>query len=97
MACGEGKRSHFELLREAAPNKEHPIHSLVVSDRSALTACERFPADHRMLVEPACGANLAAVYEEVPELREFGRILVIACGGVTCTIDQIREWAARCV
>lgn len=75
--------------------KKHPIHSVVVSDRSALSACERFLADHRMLVEPACGASLAAVYEKVPALERFSTVLVVVCGGATATIDQIREWANK--
>ena len=36
-----------------------PVHSHLVSDRAALQACERFLQDHRLLVEPACGAALA--------------------------------------
>ncbi|MDT4845224.1 Phenylserine dehydratase [compost metagenome] len=74
---------------------EHPIRSVLVSDLSALSACERFLADHRILVEPACGASLAAVYEPAPELEAFKRLLVIACGGATATIDQVREWKDR--
>lgn len=73
--------------------REHPIRSVVVSDRSALSACERFLADHRLLVEPACGASLALAYEGAPELEPFGNVLVIVCGGATATIDQIRQWA----
>lgn len=80
--------------RAARWAKEHPIRSLVVSDSSALSACERFLSDHRILVEPACGASLAPVYEQAPELREFETVLVIVCGGATATIDQIRQWAA---
>jgi L-serine/L-threonine ammonia-lyase len=38
------------------------VHSLVVSDRQAVQACVDFANDHRTLVEPACGAALAAVY-----------------------------------
>lgn len=75
--------------------KEHPIHSIVVSDRSALSACERFLADHRILVEPACGASLAMAYERAPELENHDQILVIVCGGATATIDQIRAWATQ--
>jgi L-serine/L-threonine ammonia-lyase len=74
-------------------SKAHPIRSVVVSDRSALSACERFLVDHRILVEPACGASLALAYERAPELEGFETVLVIVCGGATCTIDQIREWA----
>jgi len=71
-------------------SKHHPIHSVLVSDQSALTACERFLDDHRLLVEPACGASLAAVYENAPELENFSNILVVVCGGATSTINQIR-------
>ncbi|MBU6953435.1 serine/threonine dehydratase family protein [Hahella sp. HN01] len=73
--------------------RQHSIHSVVVSDPSALSACERFLTDHCILVEPACGASLAAVYENHPVLATFDRILVIVCGGATATIDQIRKWA----
>ncbi|MBD3895006.1 pyridoxal-phosphate dependent enzyme [Halomonas sp. ML-15] len=72
-------------------SKKHPIRSVVVSDQSALTACERFLDDHRILVEPACGASLAVVYENAPELKAFSNVLVVVCGGATFTIDQIRQ------
>lgn len=78
-------------------SEEHPIHSVVVSDQSALSACERFLADHRILVEPACGASLAVVYDNKPELERFATVLVVVCGGATSTIDQIREWAKKYV
>lgn len=71
----------------------HPIHSVLVSDQDALSACERFLADHRVLVEPACGASLAMAYGNAPELSRFRNILVVVCGGATATIDQIREWS----
>lgn len=73
--------------------KDHPIHSVLVSDGSALSACERFLADHRLLVEPACGASLAPVYENAPELQSYKTIVVVVCGGATATLDQIRQWA----
>lgn len=74
---------------------ERPIHSVLVSDQSALSACERFLTDHRVLVEPACGASLALAYENSPELRDIGTLLVIVCGGATATFDQIRGWTRR--
>jgi L-serine/L-threonine ammonia-lyase len=72
--------------------QEHPMQSLVVSDASALSACERFLADHRVLVEPACGAGLSVLYDRHPALQAFERILAIVCGGATATIEQIRAW-----
>ena len=77
-------------------SREHPVRSVVVSDGDALAACERFLADHRMLVEPACGASLAAVYGQAPELEGLRSVVIEVCGGATATIDQIREWAAAC-
>ena len=73
-------------------SKAHPIHSVVVSDRAAVAACIRFLSDHQMLVEPACGASLAAVYDSAPELDRFKSILVIVCGGSTATVEQLKQW-----
>jgi L-serine/L-threonine ammonia-lyase len=75
--------------------RERAIESVVVTDAEALAACERFLADHRVLVEPACGASLALAYDAHPALAPFESVLVIACGGATATIDQIRLWAQR--
>lgn len=74
--------------------RERPVRSLRVSDASALRACEQFLADHRVLVEPACGAALAAVYDadHADALAEFQRVLVIVCGGATATLAQIQAW-----
>lgn len=77
-----------------AYSKAHPTQSLLVTDRSALGACEKFLSDHRVLVEPACGASLAVIYDQRPELALFRNILVVVCGGATATIEQIRAWAS---
>lgn len=74
-------------------SKEHAIHSVLVSDKSAVDACKRFLSDHRVLVEPACGASLALAYENSLALEQFKTVLVIVCGGATATVDQIRHWA----
>ena len=73
-------------------SKKHPIRNVVVSDRAAVAACERFLADHRLVVEPACGASLATIYEGVPELDCFKSILVVVCGGATTTVEQLQQW-----
>jgi len=77
----------FELLRQ------HPVRSLVVSDAAAVAACERFLDDQRLLVEPACGAALAPVYDRASALADFGSVLVVVCGGVTMTAEQLRQWS----
>lgn len=72
----------------------HRIENLVLSDQAAVKASMRFLDDHRMLVEPACGASLAAVYDQAPELKQYKSVLVIVCGGVTATLAQLQAWAA---
>ena len=76
-------------------SKNHPIHSVVVSDRAAVSACERFITDQRLVVEPACGAALAVVYDALPELDSFQSVLVIVCGGVTASVEQLQRWSKQ--
>lgn len=57
------------------------VQSHLVDDDAALAACERFLDDHRMLVEPSCGAALAAAYAGLPELAVAERVVVVVCGG----------------
>ncbi len=75
-------------------SQTRPLHSVVVSDKAAVDACQRFIADQRLVVEPACGAALAAVYERVPQLAPYRNVLVIVCGGVTATTQQLDHWSA---
>ncbi|AXU96227.1 serine dehydratase [Erwinia persicina] len=69
--------------------REHTVQSLLVSDRAAVNACTRFLNDHRVLVEPACGASLAVVYDMHPQLAAYHNLLVIVCGGATSSIAQL--------
>ena len=52
----------------------------------------RFYQDHHLLVEPACGASLAALYEEADFLSGKQNILAIVCGGAGVTISQLEQW-----
>lgn len=78
----------FELTRT------HDIRSVVVSDREAVEACFGLLHDHRVLVEPACGATLAALYRKDAALSSFESPLVIVCGGTTATLEQLQTWRA---
>ena len=60
----------------------HTVRSALVSDAQALSACQRFAHDHRILVEPACGAALAALYETPEAAGGVRTVLVVVCGGV---------------
>lgn len=85
------KRVCDQALRCAS---EHPIHSLLVSDLAAVTACERFLDDHRVLVEPACGASLAVIYDQHPQIAAYQNLLVIVCGGATSSLEHLQKMAA---
>ena len=75
--------------------RRHPVRSVVVPDSAAVAACIRFMDDHRVVVEPACGASLAVAYDAAAALGGFRNVLVIVCGGVTATVAQLQKWAAQ--
>jgi L-serine/L-threonine ammonia-lyase len=79
----------FELTQTA------DIRTTVVTDAAAIDACRRFLDDHRVLVEPACGASLALAYEHAPQLEAFQRILVVVCGGIGITAGQLGQLCAQ--
>ena len=72
--------------------KRHPIVPWQVTDRQAIDACVRFADDHRVLVEPACGASLAAVYGKAEPLEGLSPIVVIICGGAGVSLKLLDEW-----
>lgn len=73
------------------------LRSFITTDLSAVSACERFLDDHRMLVDPSCGVALAPVYENAPILRESENIVVVVCGGVGITVERLERMKALAV
>lgn len=73
----------------------HPIHSVVVTDQDAFTSCLTIANELRVLVEPACGAALAAVQQGYLSLARCENIVVIACGGNAVSADALCEWATQ--
>lgn len=79
--------------------QEHPIFSEVISDQEAVAAIEKFVDDERILVEPACGAALAAVYSNVVQkLQGEGKlrtplssIVIVVCGGSNISLAQLQD------
>eukprot|EP00930_Biecheleria_cincta_P039565 TRINITY_DN27191_c0_g1_i2.p2 TRINITY_DN27191_c0_g1~~TRINITY_DN27191_c0_g1_i2.p2 ORF type:complete len:149 (-),score=26.33 TRINITY_DN27191_c0_g1_i2:83-529(-) len=79
----------FECCRELGPDR---VSTFVMSDAAAITACARFAADHRILVEPACGAGLAAVYEKSSALEGCKTVVVEVCGGSGVDPGMLQAW-----
>ncbi len=72
--------------------QRHPVHSITVSDARAVNACLRFADDMRTLVEPACGAALSVVYDNLPVVEKFQKPLVIVCGGIGVDLAKLSQW-----
>ncbi|XP_072456454.1 serine dehydratase-like isoform X2 [Notamacropus eugenii] len=83
--------------------RECPIISEVVDDEEAIQAIERFLDDERMLVEPACGAALAAIYSgclgrfqaEGRLSPSLGSVVLIVCGGNNIHRAELRDLRAQ--
>jgi len=77
--------------------------SYVCTDAEAIDACVKFANEHRMLVEPACGASLAPLYSErlrsklLEELQGDGdsAIVVEVCGGSGVNLELLEGWKAQ--
>jgi L-serine/L-threonine ammonia-lyase len=73
--------------------RQHPVRSAVVSDLQAVQACVDFLHEHRVLVEPACGAALAVATQPAhPALQGARKVLVVVCGGVAASHEQLQAW-----
>ncbi len=72
--------------------REHEIVSVVVSDAQAVAACSRFADAMRVLVEPACGAALAALDAQPKRFERFEAPLVEVCGGIGVSMAQLAAW-----
>ncbi len=81
--------------RAFALTQEHRIESVVVSDAAAVAACEEILLEHRILVEPACGASVAALHSTSALLQQARSVVVILCGGVGITAGQLAQWSAE--
>lgn len=75
--------------------REHEIISLTVGDAQAVAACVKFADEYRTLVEPACGATLAALDVHAGHFARFDRVLVEVCGGIGVSLAKLAEWQAQ--
>ncbi|KAK9239090.1 tryptophan synthase beta subunit-like PLP-dependent enzyme [Lipomyces kononenkoae] len=77
----------------------YPTMSVVVSDAQAVGSCLKILDEHRLFVEPACGAALAPwYYSEKYDLRTKLNLeddsisVIVVCGGSTLTLDSILHY-----
>ena len=79
----------FDLART------HPTTSATVTDAAAVAACLAFVDEHRLVVEPACGAALALADADHPALGDTARIVIVVCGGATTGIEDLNRWREK--
>ena len=78
--------------------KHGNIDTSLCTDQEAVQACLNLARDHRLLVEPACGAALATLYSErlrghfLSNIKSSGPIVVEVCGGSGVNIDLLHQW-----
>ncbi|KAI2615916.1 pyridoxal-phosphate dependent enzyme [Hypoxylon sp. NC1633] len=85
----------------------HHLTSVTVTDAEAVMGSVRFADDARMLVEVACGATIATVYngglrkamagEDGLSDEEWSRmnVVVIVCGGSNVTLELLRGYREK--
>ncbi len=80
--------------RAFAWTKEHEVVPVTVTDQEAARACLTVAKEHRLIVEPACGAAVAAALQRsTPVLKSAGNVLVILCGGACATYEDLVRWS----
>jgi L-serine/L-threonine ammonia-lyase len=93
IATSLGARRTMPRLLDLA--REHQIISAVVSDAQAVQACSRFADATRVLVEPACGASIAALDVHANVFARFKSPLIEVCGGMGVTLARMAQWRAE--
>ena len=73
---------------------EHPTDICTVSDAEALGACAMLLDEHRMLVEPACGAAVALLTAERyrPLFSAHDTVVAVVCGGSGVNLSIVDQW-----
>ena len=91
IATSLGARRVMPRLLDLA--REHQIISVVVSDAQAVQACIRFADTTRVLVEPACGASIAALDVHASIFARFKSPLIEVCGGMGVSLARLAQWS----
>ncbi|WWC91515.1 uncharacterized protein L201_006461 [Kwoniella dendrophila CBS 6074] len=72
------------------------VHSTLVSDKEAIEACIEFAEDHKVIVEPACGATLALIYsgrlQQVLKVKQDDKMVLVVCGGSNISVEMMYNW-----
>ena len=75
----------------------HPTDACQVSDPEAVQACILLLNEHRLLVEPACGAAVALLTAEryKPLFAQHESVVVVVCGGSGVDWSIMEQWRSE--
>jgi len=75
-------------------SRAHPTDVCTVSDAEAVAACTLLLDEHRLLVEPACGAAIAPLMTERyrPLFEVHESVVVVVCGGSGVNWSIMEQW-----
>lgn len=74
--------------------KQHEVIVTTVTDDDAVQACLEIADEHRLIVEPACGAAVAATMQRnIDVLRTAANVLIIVCGGASTRYSDLQALA----
>jgi len=96
IATSLGALAVAEDLLTYCLDKPSKVISHQVTDLDAKRSCVKFATDQRLLVEPACGAALSAVYtgliKQLLDNLGEGPVVMVVCGGNIVNVDLIEKW-----
>lgn len=96
LGCAKAADRAFELAQEG--HQTGKVKSVVLSDAEAAMGCWRFAEDERIMVEPACGVNVALCYGNRLKkalgrpVRPEEKFVLVICGGSNVSTSMLEEW-----
>lgn len=93
----EAVKAVERFVGKLKPHKKECLHLTNISKWNELWFCVCFADDEKILVEPACGAALAAVYcdiikklqDEDKLAKQLGPVVIVVCGGNNISMEQL--------
>ncbi|KAL8721261.1 MAG: hypothetical protein Q9225_002003 [Loekoesia sp. 1 TL-2023] len=97
IATSLGATRVAQKALDLAQAQEHNVKSVVLSDAEAAMGCWRLADDERIIVEAACGVNVAVCYDGrlkslLPELAPESKVVIVVCGGSNVTLETLMAY-----
>jgi L-serine/L-threonine ammonia-lyase len=100
IATSLGARKVADKTYEYATRDGNNVICERLSDREAIMGCLELAEWERVLVEPACGINVAVCMNDrlaklIPDLKQEDKVIVVVCGGSNVNIDMMAKWKSE--